>query len=69
MKIHIDSLIPASRTVPAALNRGRPVYVEDPKSDVSRRIATLAESLIESAKTPAEELGAPHTNGNGYFRR
>jgi pilus assembly protein CpaE len=71
MKIHIDSLIPASRTVPAALNRGRPVYIEDPKSDVSRRIATLAESLIESMKTPAEELGATggSLNGNGYFKR
>ena len=73
MKIHIDSLIPASRSVPAALNRGRPVYVEDPKSEVSRRIYTLAESLVEAAKTPVEELGSnsslAHTNGNGYLGR
>jgi pilus assembly protein CpaE len=68
MKIHIDSLIPASRSVPAALNRGRPVYIEDPKCEVSRRIATLAESLIESTKTPADDLrAAPIMNGS--FRR
>jgi pilus assembly protein CpaE len=77
MKLQIDSLIPASRSVPAALNRGRPVYVEDPKSDVSRRIAALAESLIETAKTPVEDLGAggpgmngrASTNGHGTYRR
>ena len=69
MKIHIDTLIPASRSVPAALNRGRPVYLEDPKSDVSRRIFTLADSLVEAAKTPAEEVGGVHLNGNGLVRR
>jgi pilus assembly protein CpaE len=69
MKIHIDSLIPASRSVPAALNRGRPVYIEDPKSEVSRRIHTLAESLVEAVKTPAEDVGHPSTNGNGFHRR
>jgi pilus assembly protein CpaE len=65
MKIRIDSLIPASRDVPAALNRGRPVYVEDPKHDVSRRIYSLAESLIEAVKTPAEDVGGVHLNSNG----
>jgi pilus assembly protein CpaE len=70
MKIHIDTLIPASRSVPAALNRGRPIYVEDPKHEVSRRISTLAESLVEAVKTPVEELGGvPRMNGNGYARR
>jgi pilus assembly protein CpaE len=46
MKLHIDTLIPSSHLVPAALNRGRPVYVDDPKSDVSRRITTLANSMV-----------------------
>ncbi|MFN2545509.1 MAG: CpaE family protein [Actinomycetota bacterium] len=70
MKIHIDSLIPASRSVPAALNRGRPAYVEDSKSDVSRRIHALAESLVEGGKTPVEELGGHLSrNGNGFPRR
>jgi pilus assembly protein CpaE len=69
MKIRIDSLIPASRSVPAALNRGRPIYVEDPKHDVSRRIYTLAESLIETVKTPAEDVGGAHLNGNGFLTR
>jgi pilus assembly protein CpaE len=70
MKIHIDSLIPASRSVPAALNRGRPIYVEDPKSEVSRRIATLAESLVETVEeSPAQPVLGPSSNGNGFIRR
>ena len=69
MKITLDSLIPASRDVPAALNKGRPIYVEDPKHEVSRRIYTLAESLVEAGKTPAEEAGAINLNGNGNFVR
>jgi len=69
MKITLDSLVPASRDVPAALNKGRPIYVEDPKHEVSRRIATLAESLIEAAKTPAEEVGVVNLNGNVFSRR
>jgi pilus assembly protein CpaE len=52
MKISIDSLIPSSHLVPAALNRGRPVYLEESKSEVARRIATLTHSLV--ADHPAE---------------
>ena len=69
MKITLDSLVPVSRDVPAALNKGRPIYVEDPMHEVSRRIATLVESLIEAAKTPAEEVGVVNLNGNVFSRR
>ena len=48
MKLHIDTLIPSSPIIPAALNRGRPVYLEEPKSEVSRRISSLATSLVSA---------------------
>jgi len=68
MKIRIDSLIPASRDVPAALNRGRPLYLEDPKHEVSRRIATLAESIVQSVEE-APEQPTLSLSTNGFPRR
>ncbi len=60
-----------------ALNRGRPVYLEEPKADVSRRIATLAESIVtQSAATSpgpdsvfAGPLGDDGDGPRGLFRK
>jgi pilus assembly protein CpaE len=57
MKIQVDAMIPSSRLVPMALNKGRPVVLDEPNSPVAdaiRRLAarfTGAESLEEVAAT------------------
>jgi pilus assembly protein CpaE len=47
MNIKIESMIPSSRLVPTSLNKGRLLYHEDPKAEISKAIATLADEFIE----------------------
>jgi pilus assembly protein CpaE len=49
LKVDVDTTIPSSQLVPLSLNQGRPVFIEDPKSDVSMAVAALAEKLIGTA--------------------
>jgi pilus assembly protein CpaE len=42
MKIRVDAMIPSSRLVPMSLNKGRPVVLDDPGSEVSQAVAQLA---------------------------
>ena len=42
MKIEVDTMIPSSRLVPTSLNKGRPVYLEEPDSEVAASIRSLA---------------------------
>jgi pilus assembly protein CpaE len=53
MSITVDDLIPSSRLVPLSLNNGRPVYMEDPKSEVAKSIAVIADKLIGEDKMVA----------------
>jgi pilus assembly protein CpaE len=46
MKITVDGMIPSSRLVPTALNKGRPVYLDDPKAEVSKSLEVLADKLM-----------------------
>jgi len=46
MSISIDALVPSSRLVPASLNKGRPVYLDSPRSDVAKSIDSLAASIV-----------------------
>ena len=46
MQIRVDGAIPSSRLVPISLNRGRPIYVEQPKSPVSRSVGEFAQKII-----------------------
>lgn len=46
--------IPSSRLVPTSLNRGEPVVEMQPRSQVARRIADLAEELITSREQRTE---------------
>jgi pilus assembly protein CpaE len=46
MNIKVDDLLPSSRLVPLSLNIGRPVFLEEPKSEVARAIGSLADKLI-----------------------
>ena len=42
MKITVDAMIPSSRLVPTSLNKGRPVVLDEPNSDVSTAVRQLA---------------------------
>jgi pilus assembly protein CpaE len=57
LNIRVDGMIPSSRLVPASLNKGRPVYLEEPKSEVTRAIASFASKLTAGAELarPAQQ--------------
>lgn len=42
MKIRVDAMIPSSRLVPMSLNRGVPVVIDEPNSDVASSVRNLA---------------------------
>jgi pilus assembly protein CpaE len=42
MKISVDAMVPSSRLVPTSLNKGRPVVLDEPNSEVSNSIRQLA---------------------------
>lgn len=49
MKIRVDAMIPSSRLVPTSLNKGRPVVLEEPGSEVAQAISSLATRFAGSA--------------------
>ena len=49
MKIQVDAMIPSSRAVPTSLNKGRPVVLDEPNSEVSQAIHQLAVRLTGGA--------------------
>ena len=73
MKIQVDTMIPSSRLVPMSLNKGRPVYLEDPNSEVSASIRTLALRFTGKSNTPegavAAQAPSPASKRRGLFRR
>jgi pilus assembly protein CpaE len=55
MKVKVDAMIPSSRLVPTALNKGRPVVTDEPSSEVSvsiHRLATKLAGQVEAADSP-----------------
>jgi MinD-like ATPase involved in chromosome partitioning or flagellar assembly len=46
LKVQVDSLVPSSRLVPSALNKGRLLYFSEPKSGVAQSITALADKII-----------------------
>ena len=50
MHIKIDALVPSSRLVPTALNKGVPVYLDEPSSPVAASIAAIADKLLGSVE-------------------
>ena len=51
MKIQVDAMIPSSRLVPTSLNKGRPVVLDEPGSEVAQSITELA-VRFSGAETP-----------------
>jgi pilus assembly protein CpaE len=60
MKIQVDTMIPSSRLVPMSLNRGKPVYLEEPGSDITKSIRELATRLtgVSGKKREGDEQPA-----------
>ncbi|MEX2202838.1 MAG: hypothetical protein WD965_01995, partial [Actinomycetota bacterium] len=73
MKIRVDTMVPSSRLVPTSLNKGRPVYLEEPGSEVADSIRQLAQKFTGAKREPTELLPEEQTvNGKqrrGLFRR
>ena len=66
MKIQVDAMLPSSVLVPMSLNKGRPVVLEEPSSDVAVAVQSLAERFVEAA--PAGEPEPLDANGRKKFR-
>jgi pilus assembly protein CpaE len=56
LKVKVDVKIPSSELVPQSLNKGRPVFLGQPTSDVAKSIGEVAEKVVgapPSATVPA----------------
>ena len=59
MKIQVDAMIPSSRLVPTSLNKGRPVVLDEPSSEVAVAVRQLAGRFL--AGTPGDEMASSPT--------
>jgi pilus assembly protein CpaE len=55
LKIQVDAMIPSSRLVPTSLNKGRPVVVDEPSSEVAAAVRKLAAKFIGAADSFDDE--------------
>jgi pilus assembly protein CpaE len=53
MKINVDAMIPSSRLVPTSLNKGRPVVLDEPNSEVAQAVRQLAVRFAGQAEMAA----------------
>jgi pilus assembly protein CpaE len=53
MNLKVDAMIPSSREVPIALNKGRPVLLEAPRSGVAQGVYRFVDQLRSGAGTGA----------------
>jgi pilus assembly protein CpaE len=67
MKVDVDVMIPSSRLVPTALNKGRPVVLDEPGSDVSTAVRHLATKLTQ--QFGGDETGGPDSGANGKGKK
>ena len=64
MKIQVDAMIPSSRLVPTSLNKGRPIVIDEPTSDVAVAVRQLANRFIGvSPSVEVEAAAAAATRG------
>jgi pilus assembly protein CpaE len=72
LRFHADAHISSSRLVPLSLNRGRPIYLDEPKSTVSKGIGELAGRIMrlhpQAAEFPPLEPSM-ETSRLGLFRK
>jgi pilus assembly protein CpaE len=63
MKISVDAMVPSSRLVPTSLNKGRPVVLDEPGSEVSQSIRLLA-TRFTAGLSDDDELVDAEMNGD-----
>jgi pilus assembly protein CpaE len=64
LKMRIDSAVPSSRAIPFSMNQGRPIVVEDPKSQAARELTTFTQRFVDHGSS---ETG-PEAR-SGFLRR
>jgi pilus assembly protein CpaE len=64
----VDASIPSSRSVPLAMNQGRPFVVDDPSSPAAREIARLAGRFVEGPAPASEPSGEPPGSGGRHAK-
>jgi pilus assembly protein CpaE len=72
LKFQADAHIPSSRLVPLSLNKGRPIYLDDPKSPVSKGVGALAKRIRQRHPQAAEQPPLVDTREmarRGLFRK
>jgi pilus assembly protein CpaE len=63
MKVQVDTKIPSSRLVPTCLNKGRPVVLEEPDSEVADSIRRMASRFIREPSADGRELALTPSQG------
>jgi pilus assembly protein CpaE len=72
MKIEVDTMIPSSRLVPTSLNKGRPVYLEEPSSEVAdsiRRLAMRFTGAATEVRGEVEPVSSPDRKRRLFARK
>jgi pilus assembly protein CpaE len=70
LKATISAQLPSSRDVPAAINRGVPIVLDDPRHPVSVAIKSFSENYVANVgpgARPAQTTAAPERRG--FLRR
>jgi pilus assembly protein CpaE len=65
----IVAQIPSSRDVPASINRGVPIVLDDPKHAVSQAIRMFADRYVVAAALASDEASAPVRTDRRRLRR
>ncbi len=69
LKLPIAALLPSSRAVPAAINRGTPIVHDAPNHPVSTAIRNLADTLVQDVAVAAGSHAAPRRRTLTFRRR
>ena len=70
LKVPISAQIPSSRDVPASINRGTPIVLDDPKHPVTLAIKQFAEQNVVPVRHAESSIPADlRTDRRGFLRR
>lgn len=67
LKLKVDAHIPSSRLVPTSLNKGRPVVLDQPRSDVAKSINELADKVAGSRQDTHAVQRESGATGKRFF--
>lgn len=61
--IRVNAMIPSSSLVPESLNKGRMVFLDEPRSPVAKSIGAFAEELLSAAQVATDAFAAGPNGG------